>query len=615
MPENRRRPPSSDRSLAAVIALSSCILPALCDSGRAQDAPTVTTLVDNGDPRDMIDIVFLGDGFTAEEQERFNDAVDRSVDELLGRHPLSALRTAFNIHRVNVVSAESGTDIPAACADLPDGVDPVDVDTAMDTTFCSGGSTFRCLGTSDLEAVLGFVSLAPGNDQTVVLVNTTRSGGCASPSRNLSFISLGSDYAKTLVHEMGHALGDVDDEYTEFDRAWTDGEPGDPNLTVATTLETLEAAGKWSDLVLPETPLPTVLDGVRPDGSATPETGATEPLDADVVGTFEGAERTRWDIFRPEQTCTLRSKTQPFCAVCRRELLRMICSRPLPWFLASRDRPQVAPPGIPRDGLPRFPGRAVLTSLVLDDLLVRDTHDGGLNGRGDIFLEYEWAGPRETLEGRWPSDGVSKLEDGDSTALNAHAGSMSVAPGEATRLALRVRDRDDTSRDDTLADDADMELPSEGEFTIDRADYMLRGHVRRNDLLFLLDTLTVKRGFDASPANRSDIALLYTITCGGATLEGRWPSSGTRNFNHAAGHRTEQVEVEAGTIPSPGQGESITLRLRLVEKDYFLFWGWETVVQDDTFTLDEASGFDLDAIAHILDTPDFRLTISVTPLR
>ena len=36
--------------------------------------------------------------------------VDQAVNAFLGAHPIKALRSAFNIHRVNVTSPESGTD-------------------------------------------------------------------------------------------------------------------------------------------------------------------------------------------------------------------------------------------------------------------------------------------------------------------------------------------------------------------------------------------------------------------------------------------------------------------------------------------------------------------------
>src|SRR5688572_2896837 len=81
----------------------------------------VVTLLDSGDPADKIDIVFLGDGFTDSHQGSFNSKVDAGVSHFLASHPFKALHCAFNIHRVNVASRESGTDVPANCGRNDDG--------------------------------------------------------------------------------------------------------------------------------------------------------------------------------------------------------------------------------------------------------------------------------------------------------------------------------------------------------------------------------------------------------------------------------------------------------------------------------------------------------------
>ena len=84
----------------------------------------VVTLLQSGDTAAKIDLVFLGDGFTRDQQDDYNGRVDQAVNAFLGAHPIKALRSAFNIHRVNVISPESGTDKFARCGMNTDTGDP-----------------------------------------------------------------------------------------------------------------------------------------------------------------------------------------------------------------------------------------------------------------------------------------------------------------------------------------------------------------------------------------------------------------------------------------------------------------------------------------------------------
>src|SRR5690349_6179161 len=110
----------------------------------------------------------------------------------------------------------------------------------------------------------------------------------------------------TALHEFGHILG-LADEYecyvcngTDSGRTWTSGflrgEPREANITATSS----RAGLKWGDLVDSSTPCPT------PPGS----------VGAGTVGLFEGGGYYQFGIYRPEQTCRMRSKGNPFCAVC-----------------------------------------------------------------------------------------------------------------------------------------------------------------------------------------------------------------------------------------------------------------------------------------------------------
>ena len=156
----------------------------------------VTTLLQSGDTATKIDLVFLGDGFTRDQQNDYNAKVDDAVNAFLGAHPIKALHSAFNIHRVNVTSPESGTDKFAKCGTSTDtGDSDVARRTAMDSGYCNGGAgtVYRCMGTSDPTLAQGFAANAPDDDIVIVLVNDGGHGGCAFGP--LTFLTLTSHFA------------------------------------------------------------------------------------------------------------------------------------------------------------------------------------------------------------------------------------------------------------------------------------------------------------------------------------------------------------------------------------------------------------------------------------
>ena len=59
-------------------------------------------------------IVLLGDGFTAAQQNDFDNACSAFVTALRGTPPYDELFPAINIWRVNVTSTDSGADDPTS---------------------------------------------------------------------------------------------------------------------------------------------------------------------------------------------------------------------------------------------------------------------------------------------------------------------------------------------------------------------------------------------------------------------------------------------------------------------------------------------------------------------
>jgi hypothetical protein len=530
-----------------------------------------STLLNSGDTAEKLDLVFIGDGFTSSEQGAFNSRVDEAVTAFLGAHPLHALRSAFNIHRVNVSSPESGTDRFSTCDGDATGDADVSRRTAMDSGYCNGGNgrVNRCMGSSDHTLARGFANNAPDDDIIIVLVNDSGHGGCAFG--DLTYFTLTSRFADIVVHELGHAIFSLADEYNyDGPDNFTRGEPGRVNVTI----ETNRASLKWRDLVLMSTAIPT-----QDKSDCSTSTLPSRIVDADLVGTFEGANYSRCDIYRPQYACRMRASDQQFCSVCRRKVIQDLVDR------LSGER-----------------------AVLFNDLLIRKDHDGWTRGKGDIYMHYNLRANGQQVSGRWPASGDSGFDDGDSKTLNVLAGTLpQSAAGTTAAIDVRVRDNDWPDGDDTLSSDATENLPNTGNFSVDRTDYRLRGTVRDAGLRVLLDVLNVKDDHDNIFAGDGDIYIRYTVSNGPQTVSGRWPTSGTRGMGD---HDTEHMKVLAATIPPPTGSNSLTVRVRVMDDDAW-FTGGDDEIGDDTFTFGSAGDYGATATTHVRDQGDYRITLSV----
>ncbi len=538
----------------------------------------VTTLLNSGDTASKLDLVFLGDGFTSDQQDEFNARVDQAAAAFLAAYPIKALQSAFNIHRVNVSSPESGTDKFSTCGvdsggnPKPTGDPDVSVRTAMDTRYCGGmGTVYRCVGSADPALVFGFAANAPDDDFVVVLINDGGNGGCRIGGQ--AFLTLSSRFTDVVVHELGHLIFLLGDEYGGSDHVedtYTGGEPDRANLTI----ETNRASLKWRDLVLAGTNIPTQR---QPDCSdpALPEPN----VDRDIVGTFEGAHTFRCGAFRPQYDCRMRVSSLDFCSVCRRAIIRHL---------------------LPNLGSDR--------AVFFRDLLVRDDHDGWPRGAGDIYLNYDLRADGQHVSGRWPASGDSGIDGGDTKTLNVFAGLLSdPGPAASATVELRVRDGDWPDGDDTLSSDSTSTLPVAGAFEVDRSDYRLRGDVRPADLRVLLDVLNVKDDSENWVGGAGDIFVEFTVSNGSETVSGRWPSSGTRNMGD---HDTAFMKVLAASLPAPAEGNALSVRVRVMDDDGW-FTGGDDEIGEDTFEFSSADDFGATATTHVRDQNNYRVTLSV----
>jgi hypothetical protein len=168
-------------------------------------AEPVTRIRDNGSPFNRVDIVFLGDGYTAGEISNGKYAAD--VEAVLARffyeEPYAEYQRFFNVYRIDVTSNESGADHPSR---------GVYRDTALGSTYdCSGIQRFICSNFAAVNDVLARSVADPNaRDIVILLVNDREYGGAGG------YIAIASTHPETVeivLHEVGHSFAFLADEY------------------------------------------------------------------------------------------------------------------------------------------------------------------------------------------------------------------------------------------------------------------------------------------------------------------------------------------------------------------------------------------------------------------
>lgn len=250
----------------------------------------VHSLLKNGDSENKVDIAILAEGYTEYEAEKFVNDATKMTNYLFTVHPFNKLKEKFNIYAIHSLSLESGTDIPGK------GI-------YKNTVFNSSFYTFdmeRYLTITDMKTVADVAALVP-YDQIYILVNSEIYGGGAFYN-HLNLTTSGHKLSeKVFVHELGHGLVGLADEYydssTSFDTMYSKNiEPWEANITSLVNFET-----KWKKMIDKKTPIPT------------PTTHEYK----NTVGVFEGGGYVAKGMYRPFLNCRMKSNsTDYFCPVC-----------------------------------------------------------------------------------------------------------------------------------------------------------------------------------------------------------------------------------------------------------------------------------------------------------
>lgn len=238
-----------------------------------------------GDSAHRLDLVIVGDGYTVNQMDKFARHAKEVVDELLSEPPYSELADGLNIVRVDVVSEETGASYD--CRDC----------TVRNTAFGSifalelvnritgAGYDSRAMFQADQWRVARAISAVPW-DAVLVLVNSDQYGGMAV--HYASATTGQPEFARVAIHELGHSLALLGDEYV------------------------FDACIRSQALGLPEN-VAEERDDV-PWGHWVGDEG---------IDAYEGAWNCP-ELFRPAKNCMMKNHNKSLCAVCQELVARRV---------------------------------------------------------------------------------------------------------------------------------------------------------------------------------------------------------------------------------------------------------------------------------------------------
>jgi len=212
----------------------------------AADACPLVKLHESGDPATKLDLLILGDGYTARERAKFERDAKRLTTTLLATSPFKERARDINIWGLVPAAAQSGISRPSQHIYRRSPIG------AMYDAFDSE----RYVLTFDNKAFRDVAANAP-YDAVEILVNSATYGG-GGIFGLYSTVAADSVWAPYIfVHEFGHHIAGLADEYYTSDVAYLPAadrvEPWEPNATALLDPSAL----KWKDLLTPGVAIPT----------------------------------------------------------------------------------------------------------------------------------------------------------------------------------------------------------------------------------------------------------------------------------------------------------------------------------------------------------------------
>jgi len=325
----------------------------------SQSPDYIFEVLKSGNPNEKVDLVFLAEGYTAEDRDKFVGDVKRFTGYLFETEPYKSNQEKFNIYGVFRASAERGMDEPRQ---------KIYKNTVLKASF-NAFDLDRYMLTEEGFLLREMAAEVP-YDSIVILVNSKRYGG-GGIYNDYCITTVDNQASKAVfLHEFGHSFAGLADEYYTSDVAYNEFyprgvEPLEPNITALLDPENL----KWKDLVSPGVKIPTEygkeeLEKLQTErrtnlqemAKALEEAKKNNLKEAEIkklqkkyqdkdkaiqariqevrnrykdledkVGAFEGAGYSAKGLYRPMIYCLMSSSQKiEFCKVCQRAIQQMI---------------------------------------------------------------------------------------------------------------------------------------------------------------------------------------------------------------------------------------------------------------------------------------------------
>ncbi|MES2317247.1 MAG: M64 family metallopeptidase [Pseudomonadota bacterium] len=289
-----------------------------------------------------VDLLIMGDGYTAADMKKFEADARRLADHLFTVSPFKERAADFNVWAMAVPTAESGVSRPSTGAHKA---------SRLGTRYDIFGSE-RYVLTLDNRALRDIAQHAPYEFIEILVNNDTYGGG--GIFGQFSTAAAGNDWANYLfVHEFGHHFAGLADEYYTSPVAYAAAsgrmEPWEPNVTALRD----PAALKWKKHVKASTPLPTPWPKAEYEeysrayqkrraalrAANRPESEMSALFKEDLehsrvlfstakhqhdVGAFEGANYEAKGFYRSEMQCLMFDRSERFCNVCNNGISTII---------------------------------------------------------------------------------------------------------------------------------------------------------------------------------------------------------------------------------------------------------------------------------------------------
>jgi hypothetical protein len=307
-----------------------------------QSSYDVYEVATHGKPEDKVDIVLLSEGYAPDEMDEFRSDADKFARALFSTEPFASRKEDFNIRAVQVPAPNSGLNHPQQ---------DIYKRSALSVSYGAFGSQRYALG-YDNKTIRDAASTVP-YEFTAILMNDSIYGGGGIYNLYITAAADNAFHDYLFVHEFGHHFASLADEYYTSATAYEMGsdvvEPYQLNVTTYTEKEKI----KWGDLIDEQTPLPTPWGQEKFDKHSRQVQKKREEMRKDKVsekkmeqlfkqqreweedylsqiphagkvGAYQGAMYHSKGIYRSEPNCIMFTRTDEFCAACRRAINMVI---------------------------------------------------------------------------------------------------------------------------------------------------------------------------------------------------------------------------------------------------------------------------------------------------